>query len=306
MHPPHGLITVANLGTSQAPSLISGFSIKQGGRNVRNGSDTARLRRKHDPFLMEQSRQRKAANIARQQLLQEQRTAALGHPVKSDPTPFILSLQSSQGNLSSQSEATSADSVLNYYVKPSELQEALQYSKELTSPLKNEGHDLADPELEQEAMERFADKYRNAEEAMNRIVNLSNGNTKDRLRVDIQKCVDTFGRHSTDKSLPLKPAAIPVTGSEGRILEKTPRAGPDTGSSEVQIAVLTAKILNLSRHLEGSQNDRMNKRNLRILVHKRQRLLRYLRRKERGGPRWQNLVTNLGLSDASWKGEISL
>jgi ribosomal protein S15 len=255
---------------------------------------------------MEQSRQRKAANIARQKVLQEQRAVALGHPVKSDPTPFILSLQPNQSNPASRPVVATSDSALNYFIKPNELQEALQYSKELTSPLENDDHNLADPELEREAMERFLKKHRNAEEAMSRIVNLSNGNTEDRLRVNIQRCIDTFGRHNTDKILSPKPAAVPIPGSEGHQLEKTPRAGPDTGSSEVQIAVLTTKILNLSRHLEGTRKDRMNKRNLRILVHKRQKLLRYLRRKERGGPRWQNLIESLGLSDASWKGEISL
>ncbi|EER42485.1 ribosomal protein S15 [Histoplasma capsulatum H143] len=83
------------------------------------------------------------------------------------------------------------------------------------------------------------------------------------------------------------------------------RAGPDTGSSEVQAAILTTKIQVLAQQIaKYGHKDKHNKRNLRVLVHRRQRLLNYLRRKERGGPRWQNLMSNLGLTDSSWKGEI--
>lgn len=90
-------------------------------------------------------------------------------------------------------------------------------------------------------------------------------------------------------------------------MEKIPRAGADTGSSEVQIAILTAKIRTLADFLATrGQTDKINKRNLRVLVHKRQKLLSYLRRKERGGPRWTNCIETLGLTESTWKGEISL
>jgi ribosomal protein S15P/S13E len=55
----------------------------------------------------------------------------------------------------------------------------------------------------------------------------------------------------------------------------------------------------------GGKKDKVNKRNLRVLVHKRQKLLRYLRTKERGGERFQHLVETLGLTEGTWKGEIS-
>lgn len=89
--------------------------------------------------------------------------------------------------------------------------------------------------------------------------------------------------------------------SEGSVPK---RVGPDTGSAEVQVAILTTKINVLADNL--GKKDKHNKRNLRLLVHKRQKLLKYLRRKERGGPRWQHLMDKLGLGDAMWKGEISL
>jgi ribosomal protein S15 len=128
------------------------------------------------------------------------------------------------------------------------------------------------------------------------------------LRINVQRCIDTFGRHNTDQVLPPRPrAALTPESAEGAAQEKKPRAGPDTGSSEVQIAILTAKIRTMANMLEKNGNgDKHNKRNLRVLVHKRQKLLKYLRRKERGGPRWQNLIETLGLTEGTWKGEISL
>ena len=143
----------------------------------------------------------------------------------------------------------------------------------------------------------------NAEEALKRISSLSLGSSKDRLRVNIQRCITDFGRHNTDDTLTSRPEAP----FEGIQTEKTPRIGPDTGSSEVQIAILTAKIRTLADFLESRGTmDKANRRNLTLLVHRRAKLLKYLRRKERGGPRWENLVERLGLVDGTWKGEITL
>lgn len=190
-------------------------------------------------------------------------------------------------------------------MSPSELSSALQFSKDLSEPLQNPDRDTADPQIEKEALEQHERAHKNAQDAIQRIVDLSNGNTKDRMRLNIQKCIEELGRHSTDSVLPPKPASVQSSSSAGQ-QEKVARVGPDTGSPEVQAAILTVKILNLSRHLQTANKDKHNKRNLQILVHKRQKLLQYLRRKERGGPRWQNLMQTLGLSEAAWKGEISL
>ncbi|KUL91961.1 hypothetical protein ZTR_01144 [Talaromyces verruculosus] len=271
--------------------------------DIRAGSFEARQRRRHDPFLMAQSRQRKAANISRQQALFEERQAALGDPVKSQPTPFIQQIDAIQsGNIPSQTVGSVKVSPWNHFIKADEFDSALEYSKALTEPLPPQDASIADPHAYEQQIQQHEKAHQNAREAMKRIVQLSSGNTADRTRVNIEACIETFGRHNTDKVLPSKPAAVTTTEHP----EKTPRAGPDTGSPEVQVAILTTKIMNLSRHLQTTNKDRHNKRNLRVLVHKRQKLLQYLRRKERGGPRWQNLMTSLGLSDAAWKGEISM
>lgn len=268
---------------------------------VRTASTKTKSPKKHDFFMIAHARQRKAANLSRQKVLQAEREASVGHPVESKPTPFIQEIQSLQSG--TQIPSSSAD--LNYYLKSEELSSALQFSKDLTEPLQNPDRDTADPQLEKEAAELHEKEHRNAQEAIQRIVNLSNGNTKDRLRLNIQKCIDQFGRHNTDSLLPPKPASVPHESAPAHP-EKAPRVGLDTGSPEVQAAILTVKIMNLSRHLQSANKDKHNKRNLQLLVHKRQKLLRYIRKKERGGPRWQNLMETLGLSEAAWKGEIAI
>lgn len=146
--------------------------------------------------------------------------------------------------------------------------------------------------------------------AIQRITGLQNGSSKDRLHVNIQRCIEMFGRHNTDSALPPKPSAQLTPGADPA--PKTnpaaaKRGGPDTGSSEVQIAILTAKIRTLAEFLQTrGKKDKANKRNLRLLVHRRQKLLQYLRRKERGGPRWQHCIETLGLTEGTWKGEIIL
>lgn len=67
----------------------------------------------------------------------------------------------------------------------------------------------------------------------------------------------------------------------------------DTGSVEVQVAALTERIQNLSRHLQTHRKDFHSRRGLMMLVGRRRRLLRYL---ERENPeRHRELVDALGI-----------
>lgn len=67
----------------------------------------------------------------------------------------------------------------------------------------------------------------------------------------------------------------------------------DTGSPEVQVAILTERIGNLTEHLKAHKKDFASRRGLLMLVGQRRRLLDYLRRKEES--RYQNLIERLGL-----------
>ncbi|EAS32476.3 ribosomal protein S15 [Coccidioides immitis RS] len=272
-------------------------------------SKTKRQKKHYDPFALAQARQRKAANLSRQRVLKEEREAARGDPVVGKPTALTEALLNGQvippSSPAAASEASASSSDLNFFLSADELNFALARSEKNTQPVVEEGPSF-DPQKAEEEAKRHSDKHKNAEEAVRRIMQMNNASSKDRTRLNIQRCIETFGRHNTDAALPPKPEAAPHP-SAPQHPPRPSRAGPDTGSSEVQIAILTTKILTLAKQLETtSHKDKHNKRNLRLLVHKRQKLLNYLRKKERGGPRWQNLVNTLGLSDATWKGEISL
>jgi len=67
----------------------------------------------------------------------------------------------------------------------------------------------------------------------------------------------------------------------------------DTGSPEVQIAMLTEEINSLSEHLQGHVKDHHSRRGLIAKVGRRNRLLAYLARSDR--ERYQSVVSRLGL-----------
>lgn len=288
---------------------------------IRTASSSTKARdkkRKHqDPYALALARQRKAANLSRQRVLKEQRATAVGSPVIGNHTPFVDSLQDvqQQGGASTSQAQTQPDSdtkipwpseYLSHYVSAEEFGTALDRSRKISEPVPSTKSSAHDPQKEADAVSHHEKLHSAAEKAMRRILQLENASSKDRTHVNTQRCIDMFGRHKTDSFLEPKPTAINHPGAPQHP-EPAPRAGPDTGSSEVQAAVLTTKILVLAKQLEKTgHKDKVNKRNLQLLVHRRQKLLKYLRRKERGGPRWQYLMQNLGLTDASWKGEISL
>lgn len=70
-------------------------------------------------------------------------------------------------------------------------------------------------------------------------------------------------------------------------------AAGDTGSPEVQVAVLTERITNLTEHLKAHKKDFASRRGLLMMVGQRRRLLDYLNRKEHS--RYQALIGRLGL-----------
>jgi ribosomal protein S15 len=284
-------------------------------------------RRKHrDPYAIAQAKARKAANLSKRAVLTQERAATLGDPVRGIETPFVRSFDTAlpsepappstatklRVDKSPASDApgpsAARDEHLNFFLSKKELDQGIERSSWLLTPteeeLQNPNANTITGELtEDERRAIIAQEQTSAEEAMKRIASLSLASSKDRLRVNTQRCIDAFGRHNTDNVLAPKPAGA----HPGPVTEKKERAGPDTGSSEVQVAILTAKIRTLAEFVEtrGGQ-DKVNKRNLRLLVHKRQKHLNYLRKKERGGPRWQNLIETLGLTEGTWRGEITL
>ncbi|RWA15090.1 hypothetical protein EKO27_g116 [Xylaria grammica] len=192
--------------------------------------------------------------------------------------------------------------ILNNLLAKEEVDAAIENAYALTQPMESEFTRSNPGEFEKKT-EAHQDHHVKAAEALQRILNLEKGSSKDRRHANIRRCIETFGRHETDLTLPPKPL------SRGHQREEQPiRGGPDTGSSEVQIAILTAKIRALANELEKGRGyrDKVGKRDLRLMVHKRQKLLAYMERKERGSARWQHMVEKLGLTEATYKGQITL
>ncbi|KAF4992874.1 hypothetical protein FGRMN_6875 [Fusarium graminum] len=270
---------------------------------------------KQDPYRWAQAQQRKAANVQRREELSLERDEAWGDPIKGKTTPFVESLESagqdatsraaaetSGGDTTSQELPTSPE-LRNYFLTNSELEEAVKHAYTLTKPLIGVVESQMEPGSGEDKMKEHEQRHEKAMEALRRITALNNSSARDRFHANVRRIVDEFGRHNTDKILKPKPKSIhpntvPMPG----------RSGPDTGSSEVQIAILTTKIHNLSQALQINRGykDKHNKRNLRLLLHRRQKLMKYMDRKERGSERWTHMVEKLGLTPATWKDQISL
>ena len=78
-----------------------------------------------------------------------------------------------------------------------------------------------------------------------------------------------------------------------QIIQEHARSTGDTGSTEVQIAVLTRRISDLTEHLKLHKQDHHSRRGLLMLVGRRRRLLEYLRREDI--ERYRAIVAKLGL-----------
>ncbi len=81
--------------------------------------------------------------------------------------------------------------------------------------------------------------------------------------------------------------------NKGQVIEKFSSHEGDTGSPEVQIALLTERINGLTEHMKTHKKDHHSRRGLLKMVGKRRRLLTYLQNKEVN--RYRALVKELGL-----------
>jgi small subunit ribosomal protein S15 len=77
------------------------------------------------------------------------------------------------------------------------------------------------------------------------------------------------------------------------IITDNARQAGDTGSPEVQVAILTERIRNLTEHFKGHHKDNHSRRGLLMMVNKRRSLLDYL--KKRDVERYNALIQKLGL-----------
>ena len=77
------------------------------------------------------------------------------------------------------------------------------------------------------------------------------------------------------------------------LIKNHSRGSDDTGSPEVQVAILTERITNLTEHFKTHAKDNHSRRGLLMLVNKRRSLLDYLKRED--AQRYSDLIAKLGL-----------
>ncbi|CEI85871.1 Putative 30S ribosomal protein S15 [Rhizopus microsporus] len=126
-----------------------------------------------------------------------------------------------------------------------------------------------------DGMESALKQEQNKVETLQKIISLQNGNAKAVQIYNIHKAIDWFKR------------------KEG-----------DTGSPEVQAAILTVRIHNLNNHLSQHRKDKHNYKQLRTMVHDRAKILKYLKSKD--PQRYYTCLEQLGLQPRAVEGEITL
>ena len=81
--------------------------------------------------------------------------------------------------------------------------------------------------------------------------------------------------------------------AKGRLVEEHRLHDKDTGSPEVQVAIFSERIRQLTEHLKVNSKDHHSRRGLLLLVGKRRRLLNYLSRND--VERYRSLIAKLGI-----------
>lgn len=160
--------------------------------------------------------------------------------------------------------------VLSHGYKHEEVEKmmsALESTKRRSLELSSLNSELVDPESLESLEAR--------REAILRILNMRNADSRDSLKLALKLARDEFQRFSGD-----------------------------TGSSEVQAASMTIRIHNLVEHVKDHQKDYANIRVLRMLVQQRQRILRYLKRDNPERYYWT--LEKLGLTDTVIMQEFNL
>lgn len=84
-----------------------------------------------------------------------------------------------------------------------------------------------------------------------------------------------------------------TTERKSELIKEYQRGTSDTGSPEVQVAILTDRIQTLTEHFKEHQKDNHSRRGLLKMVSQRRRLLDYLRRSDEA--RYDELIKRLGL-----------
>ncbi|EEB07928.1 ribosomal protein subunit S28 [Schizosaccharomyces japonicus yFS275] len=215
---------------------------------------------------------KKKKNKARQAELREQRKPNLGNVITGQPTEWTQSLYNPVPYLSGSMRANNTMQECNHFTQKQELNSILEsIHKHLRKLRKQSASNFAEemPAEHDNLLQETKDEY------IRRLFDIQNSNFKSIRLLNIQKALRDFGHSERD-----------------------------TGSPEVQAAVYSAKIFAIKDHCDHHRKDYACKRYLSYLVHRRRRILKYLRRKDR--QRYDDCISRLGLTDAAVTCEINV
>lgn len=101
------------------------------------------------------------------------------------------------------------------------------------------------------------------------------------------------GTHVATKTAKKQVSTSLIEASRADVIKEYATSEGDTGSSEVQVALLTKRITGLTEHLKDHKHDHHSRRGLLLLVGQRRRLLNYLQNSDI--ERYRSLIDRLGL-----------
>jgi len=105
-------------------------------------------------------------------------------------------------------------------------------------------------------------------------------------------CGTAFGRRCFTLGI-IPPGLAVESEAKAKLAAEHGRHGTDTGSPEVQVAIFSERIKQLTEHLRTNKKDHHSRRGLLLLVGKRRRLLNYLNRSD--AERYRAIIAKLGL-----------
>jgi len=111
------------------------------------------------------------------------------------------------------------------------------------------------------------------------------GITPRSLLDDIPACTQTLQKQEIPMSI--------TADEKQRLMKEYATKEGDTGSPEVQVAILSSRIATLTEHFKSHKKDNHSRRGLLMMVAQRRKLLDYLKGKDEG--RYQELIARLGL-----------
>lgn len=152
-------------------------------------------------------------------------------------------------------------------------------------------------ELSRRAAEETPAQVQASEQLM-RILDLRNAASRGIRTVNVRRIVEVFGG-PVDASGPESTSSL------------TPAERLDTGSSQVQAAILTHRIRLLADHIAANPRDVHNRKNLRALVHQRAKILRYYKKRVsrsngEGLAVYEELLDKIGVDRRAVEGEITV